>query len=682
MSEHQHAKTLKTTDNAAKPKNHINQPVSQHTHPAAIIQQALAVPGSLSAAHVLQLQRTIGNRAVAQLMSEIGGRTSAQSIPIQLQGPEEEELQKKVDHAVIQRQEPEEEELFQGKFVSGLEDTLQTKPEASQNNTGMPDHLKSGLENLSTMNLSSVRVHHNSSKPAQLNALAYTQGQAIHVAPGQEKHLPHEGWHAVQQMQGRVKPTMRGNGVLINDDEELEREADAMGQRAAQGLGGQGSSARRLAIQAFSQTGVGQRSVHDNTSENGAISIGSPSRSIAGAGATLQQELGSGVSSNVIQMLPESFYGEFKTTKYDTVPPSGVDEIGVDIELEFHPDKSKVDAKKIGLTQNVHSYMGGTSTAIHPTQHDRMVPFPMMHGVGSRIDRIANSENPLYGSNNPPAGTGLAGTPPLAGARQLGWHYFDVMGAEHTQKAVLTDRPVLPGRDKNAGQEFETTALAVEGAQEGSYMGSVSWGWTTDDTGAFTKKPLTLVSADVPSEGFMTAAEQWNQATTLGTIKTTASPTNVYDSTYSVAFTVARDSEVSVTSMGGYVHNDEIYNPSKILSAGKHHHKTGRIKVNDLADQGDGAATIDLPVQWVGTITVQPHLGTLGTLREGRGTGTNVLADLPVGTRVKVMDDSNAWLRVEVDSAQAGVILNSRSRAQRDRAGMLRGYVSQELVQR
>ena len=64
------------------------------------------------------------------------------------------------------------------------------------------------------------------------------------------------------------------------------------------------------------------------------------------------------------------------------------------------------------------------------------------------------------------------------------------------------------------------------------------------------------------------------------------------------------------------------------------------------------------------------------------GTHTNVLADLPVGTRVKVMDDSNPWLRVEVDSAQAGVILNRRSRRRRDRAGMLRGYVSQELVQR
>jgi hypothetical protein len=71
-----------------------------------------------------------------------------------------------------------------------------------------------------------VRVHYNSAKPAQLQALAYTQGTDIHVAPGQEKHLPHEAWHVVQQKQGRVQPTMQLQGVNINDNEGLEKEAD------------------------------------------------------------------------------------------------------------------------------------------------------------------------------------------------------------------------------------------------------------------------------------------------------------------------------------------------------------------------------------------------------------------------------------------------------------------------
>lgn len=103
------------------------------------------------------------------------------------------------------------------------------------NNTGLPDNLKSGIENLSGHSMDDVKVHYNSDKPAQLNAHAYAQGTDIHIASGQEKHLPHEAWHIVQQKQGRVKPTMQMKGkVNVNDDKGLEMEADVMGARAMQ----------------------------------------------------------------------------------------------------------------------------------------------------------------------------------------------------------------------------------------------------------------------------------------------------------------------------------------------------------------------------------------------------------------------------------------------------------------
>lgn len=104
-----------------------------------------------------------------------------------------------------------------------------------ENKTGLPDNLKTGMENLSGMSLDDVKVHHNSDKPAQLQAHAYAQGTDIHLGPGQEKHLPHEAWHVVQQKQGRVKPTMQMKGkVNINDDIVLEKEADVMGAKALQ----------------------------------------------------------------------------------------------------------------------------------------------------------------------------------------------------------------------------------------------------------------------------------------------------------------------------------------------------------------------------------------------------------------------------------------------------------------
>lgn len=104
-----------------------------------------------------------------------------------------------------------------------------------ENNTGLPDNLKTGMENMSGMLLDDVKVHRYSEKPAQLQAHAYAQGTDIHIGPGQEKHLPHEAWHVVQQKQGRVKPTAQIKGKLnINDDTGLEKEADVMGAKALQ----------------------------------------------------------------------------------------------------------------------------------------------------------------------------------------------------------------------------------------------------------------------------------------------------------------------------------------------------------------------------------------------------------------------------------------------------------------
>ena len=144
----------------------------------------------------------------------------------------------------------------QNPFQTALNSTIQTKPSAEksqsqatttqentpiqkkENNTGLPDDLKSGIENLSGHSMDDVTVHYNSDKPRQLQAHAYAQGADIHVAPGQEKHLPHEAWHVVQQKQGRVKPTLQmKGGININDDDGLEKEADIMGEKAYRFVG-------------------------------------------------------------------------------------------------------------------------------------------------------------------------------------------------------------------------------------------------------------------------------------------------------------------------------------------------------------------------------------------------------------------------------------------------------------
>ncbi|TPG40832.1 DUF4157 domain-containing protein [Flavobacterium pectinovorum] len=137
------------------------------------------------------------------------------------------QLKNNREYSVVQRK------LAEGTTTTQLASFMPVQRKT--NHTGLPDHLKSGIENLSGHSMDDVKVHYNSAKPAQLNAHAYAQGTDIHLASGQEKHLPHEAWHVVQQKQGRVKPTLQMKGkVNVNDDSGLEKEADVMGAKAVQ----------------------------------------------------------------------------------------------------------------------------------------------------------------------------------------------------------------------------------------------------------------------------------------------------------------------------------------------------------------------------------------------------------------------------------------------------------------
>ncbi|GAB2911094.1 eCIS core domain-containing protein [Rheinheimera gaetbuli] len=194
-----------------------------------------------------QLQRKQLQGLVSQQISLEEEPMQGKFAVVQQAGLEEEEpMQGKF--AVVQQAGLEEEEPLQGKFAvvqqAGLEEeplqgkfepavVSQRQADTSINNTGMPDQLKSGIESLSGYAMDDVKVHYNSAKPATMQAHAYAQGTDIHIAPGQEKHLPHEAWHVVQQKQGRVKPTRQLKGkVNINDDAGLEQEADIMGELA------------------------------------------------------------------------------------------------------------------------------------------------------------------------------------------------------------------------------------------------------------------------------------------------------------------------------------------------------------------------------------------------------------------------------------------------------------------
>ena len=157
-------------------------------------------------------------------------------------------------NATMQKAQDEEEEQMKAAPIQKME-----------NSTGLPDNLKSGVEKLSGESLNDVQVHRNSDQPAQMQAHAFAQGNQIHVAPGQEKHLPHEAWHVAQQKQGRVKPTTQMKGQIpVNDDKGLEHEADVMGAKALQ----KGTLDKPTQLKSFTDTDLTSAVLNDSPSQN------------------------------------------------------------------------------------------------------------------------------------------------------------------------------------------------------------------------------------------------------------------------------------------------------------------------------------------------------------------------------------------------------------------------------
>ena len=214
---------------------------------SSLLQRVAAGAAVLRAEEVVGLQRTLGNAAVAAALGSTLQRQRAvpeldddDDAPAAL-GPEEGPEVEVVVGLDVDGDVDEDAAGEGGRaaapaqlVAAGQPPQRAAEPRAA-NVAALPDALKRGAEALSGIALDDVRVHYASSAPARVGALAHAQGTDIHLGPGQERHLPHETWHVVQQKQGRVQPTLQVAGTAVNDDPALEAEADTMGARAASG---------------------------------------------------------------------------------------------------------------------------------------------------------------------------------------------------------------------------------------------------------------------------------------------------------------------------------------------------------------------------------------------------------------------------------------------------------------
>ncbi|RLK61969.1 DUF4157 domain-containing protein [Actinokineospora cianjurensis] len=148
-----------------------------------------------STTRIQQLQRSLGNAAVARLLS-----------------------------SEVETTEP-----------TGVHDVL------GKSGQPLADRVRTDMEARLGADFSSVRVHDDSAAARsadEIGAHAYTSGEHVVLGRGggDDHTLAHELWHVVQQREGPVSATDHGNGVALSDPgDRFERAAEDVATRAMSG---------------------------------------------------------------------------------------------------------------------------------------------------------------------------------------------------------------------------------------------------------------------------------------------------------------------------------------------------------------------------------------------------------------------------------------------------------------
>jgi len=454
----------------------------------------------------------------------------------------------------------------------------------------------------------------------EMGAQAYATGDSVAFASAPNLHTAaHEAAHVVQQRAG-----VQLLGGVGQDGDAYEQHADAVADLVVQG------ASAEAALDRFAPA--------------------------AGAGGRATQH-------KAVQRSPlGTHYGEFKAEYFEEIKLDGK-AVGVDMYLKFTPH-TEVDATKIALTQSVKNYVDGKPIALDDLKEAQQVKTGA--GKGYNIDQSSENRNPLFATGKEPASDKdkleSYDTPhPVrelsrkekeadaaakkTGRKYDGWGehgYRKQEGADWKVKdAELHDDARLPTNKANSGKLFETTALAIDGAQKGTYYGSVSWGLKTDAAGKLSKVDVAKVSEAVPSQNFLAAAKVWNASTARGTLVTAADDTPVYDSKAKPHnFKLKKDTVLELKSQA--LINDVVYVYVKIdAGAAEHAGDTAYLKASDVKDKGDGKANVKLPYVDVKVTSAATKLYKAKDKKD-------VVVDLAKNTRLKVVSTEGDLQQVEV----------------------------------
>lgn len=218
------------------------------------------------------------------------------------------------------------------------------------------------------------------------------------------------------------------------------------------------------------------------------------------------------------------------------------------------------------------------------------------------------------------------------------------------QDAELHDTPTLGTKHANSGKLYETTALALDGPQKGTYYGSVTWGLKTDAAGVVHRVELAKGSEGVPSQSFLAAAKQWNVSTAQGTLVTRGHEVPVFDLQKSgdpakpeqlvPKLKLAKD--VVLHQGHTRLFDDVVFALIEVdAKAAAHAGATGWVRLSDVKDKGDGKPTLPLP-----------HVDVKATLAAVKlyqaADQKDVIVELARDTRLRVLQTEGDMHQIEV----------------------------------
>ncbi len=360
---------------------------------------------------------------------------------------------------------------------------------------------------------------------------------------------------------------------------------------------------------------------------------------------TVQQ--GNGIKPKIQRKVVPTDFGEFETKKLVALPSNS----GVEIILKFSPDVTKVDAKKIAITQVINPFSAtGQNYPFDPNQANRIVPDDKP-GAGYFLDEMGSTNNPIYSytknlsaeqklkdtpkSSNPTSNTTKVASPTDGGNSnyELGKCYKTSPNNTSKTKhpATIWDTPKGGGK-VGEGMTFETTAFAIEGVDKNKYYGSVKWGYKIEGTEAAPTVTITdidIASMGMPTQNFIEAAILWNKGTMTGSYEVSADPASAIAIATSTLATIPKNTKVKQIGNSVALSGAPFTNALKVETQDNAGAATGffyYISTSDVMDKGNGSDNKKLPLD---VTTAAMCLSRVSPL-------TNI--DIPIGTVVQFLD--------------------------------------------